>query len=149
MNIACARASRMLTIAALAFFAHACWARPLLVAPKHLELPLPPGAQPGQFPPEFGPPAIDGDTVLVGARRAINTNNVYIDGVYIFQRAANGTWNYAGPLVEGNRGNPFLDGNLAAVHIVGSLQVYERGTQGWSLTATIPLASSDHCIPRQ
>ena len=65
--------------------------------------------------------------------------NDRVDGVYIFQRATNGNWNYAGPLVEGQSGAPLLNGNLATVQISGSLQVYERGAQGWSLNATIPL----------
>ena len=102
MDIAHTR--RVLTLAALAFIASACWARPLLVAPKHLELPLP--ANSGAFDPEYGTPAIDGNTVLVAANRAININNDRVAGVYIFQRATNGNWNYAGPLVEGLNGSP-------------------------------------------
>ena len=87
MDIVSARTRELLTLAALAFIAPACWARPLLVPPKHLELPLPAGAQsPGPFDPDSARPAIDGDTVLVAANRAINANNDRVDGVYIFQR---------------------------------------------------------------
>src|SRR4249920_1265517 len=109
MNILSARTRRSLTLAALAFLAPACWARPLLLPPKHLELPP-------QFNLEFGAPAIDGDTVMVPASRAINANNERIDGVYIFQRDTTGNWNYAGPLLEGLSGvTLLLNGNLATV----------------------------------
>ncbi len=145
MDIVSARTRELLTLAALALIAPACWARPLLVPPKHLDLPLPPGAQAGgPFDPDYRAAAIDGDTVFVAANRAITATNDRVNGVYIFQRAANGNWNYAGPLVEGQLGAPLLNGNLATVQFSGSLQVYERGAQGWSLNATIPLDQLDH-----
>ena len=137
MYILSARTRRALTLAALAFIAPACWARPLLLPPKHLELPP-------QFNLEFGAPAIDGDTVMVPASRAINADNERIDGVYIFQRDTAGNWNYAGPLLEGQSGGLLLNGNLATVQASGSLRVYERGVQGWSLNATIPLNQLDY-----
>ena len=137
---------RIIAIVVLTLAAQACWARPLLVPPKHLQLPVPAGTWSGDpyYAPEFGVPAIDGDTVLVGARRAINANNDRIDGVYIFQRNADGNWNYAGPLFEGQRGRAWLNGSLAAVQLAESMRVYVRGAQGWSLDATIPLNLLDY-----
>ena len=137
---------RIIAIVVLTLAAQACWARPLLVPPKHLQLPVPAGTRSGDpyYAPEFGVPAIDGDTVLVGARRAINANNDRIDGVYIFQRNADGNWNYAGPLFEGQRGRAWLNGSLAAVQLAESMRVYVRGAQGWSLDATIPLNLLDY-----
>ena len=138
MNILSARTRRALSLAALAFIAPACWARPLLLQPKRLELPP-------QFNLEFGAPGIDGDTVMVPASRAINADNERIAGVYIFQRDTAGNWNYAGPLLEGQSGDKLLlNGNLATVQTSGSLRVYERGVQGWSLNATIPLNQLDY-----
>ena len=138
MDIVTARTRELLTLAALVIIAPACWARPLLLPPKHLELPP-------EFNLEFGAPGIDGDTVMVPASRAINANNERIYGVYIFQRDTTGNWNYAGPLLEGQSGDKLLlNGNLATVQTSGSLRVYERGVQGWSLNATIPLNVADY-----
>ena len=146
MNMVYTRTRWILTLAALALIVPACWARPLLIPPKHLEMPLPPGADLSQsrFAPNFGAPVIDGDTVLVPANRAINANNDRTDGVYIFERDATGHWNYAGPLREGFSLGALINGNLAMVRISGSMLVYERGAQGWSLTATIPMGTFDN-----
>ena len=110
----------MLTLAALALIAH-CLLGTAAAGPLRntSELPLPAWSAiaGARSTPSSATSAIDGDTVLVGANRAINVNNDRVDGVYIFQRATNGNWNYAGPLVEGQSGAPLLNGNLATVRI--------------------------------
>ena len=111
----------------------AAGARPLLIAPKHLSLPFP--------GPEYISTAIDGDTLLVAADRVINANGDHITGLYRFQRASNGDWSYAGPLVEGlpyTSMRVLLQGNLAVVTHNTAMLVFERGTGGWTQTATIP-----------
>ena len=118
------------TLAARGAAASGRAARPLLIPPKHLQLA---GAI------EYRSVAVDGDTLLVGANRAINADNV--TGVYIFQRAANGDWNYSGPLVEGLPNSSMvvlLQGNLAVVNHTTAIRVFERGAQGWTQTANIP-----------
>lgn len=115
-------------------------ARPLLIPPKRLQMPLPAEeGYPGQWGPEYGYMAIDGDTVLVSARRTLDTQGTTTVGVYIFQRAADGNWNYAGALVEGLQPFPLVhvNGNVATVGFFDNFQVYERTAAGWSLTTTI------------
>jgi hypothetical protein len=116
-------------------------ARPLLIPPKHLQLPLPAEeGYPGQWGPEYADVAIDGDTVLASARRTVNTAGDSTIGVYIFQRAASGTWNYAGALVEGLGTPPrvLLSGTVATVTPTSAgFQLYERTSAGWSLSTTI------------
>src|SRR5262245_51392237 len=115
--------------------------RPLLVPPKHLELPLPaPEGYPGQWGPDYFGVAIDGDTVLASARRTIDTNSDTVTGVYVFQRSADGSWNYAGPLFEGADPYPaqvLLNGAVATTTLSGGFRVYERTTSGWTLATTI------------
>ena len=102
----------------------AALARPLLVPPKHLQLPLPAAeAYPGQWGPEYGDVAIDGDTVVVAARRTLDTSGSTTIGAYVFQRAADGKWNYAGALAEGLQSFPlvFVQGSVAAVGLFDGL----------------------------
>ena len=107
MYIVSARTRELLTLAALVVH-RACLLGP--AAARAAQTPRTAAATwvatGGPFDPNYAAPVIDGDTVLVAANRAINAMNDRIDGVYIFQRAANGNWNYAGPLVEGQSGAP-------------------------------------------
>src|SRR5690349_18199847 len=114
-------------------------ARPLLIAPTHLQIPLPATPEyPSQYQTLFAHIAIDGDFVLVAANRATNTSGGRTDGVYIFQRAADGAWNYGGALVEGQQGMPVLGGNVATVTTYPTgFDVYERSAGGWSRTAML------------
>jgi hypothetical protein len=73
-------------------------ARPLLIPPRHLQLPMP--AEPqyeGQYSHNYYDVAIDGDVLLVSGQRTIDTNENTINGVCVFRRAADGGWNHAGP----------------------------------------------------
>src|SRR4051812_22167027 len=117
MNDACAGARRILTIATLLLTGYPALARPLLVPPKQrLSVPqLVQEQSPGDWPTIYGAVAIDGDSLLVSARRVINTNGDRSEGVYLFQRAASGTWSYVKPLVEGANYYPLINGNLAVV----------------------------------
>jgi hypothetical protein len=90
--------------------------------------------------------AIDGDVVLASAQRAINTNDDRINGVYIFQRAPDGRWNYSSPLTEGSQTleSVQFSGNVAVTYALfntGSFRIFERGAAGWSQTATITVAA--------
>ncbi|HTU66441.1 MAG TPA: hypothetical protein VMF52_10870, partial [Steroidobacteraceae bacterium] len=84
--------------------------------------------------------AIDGDSLLTGARRYTSTDGTQVEGVYLFQRNAGGTWTYVKPLMEGQTGYPLVNGDLAAIQVAnGVVLVFERGAQGWTQTATITL----------
>jgi hypothetical protein len=104
-------------------------ARPLLIAPIRLSLP------PTVPFAGFEAPVIDGDTVMVAALQSGSGDRVHT--VNIFERASNGTWNYAGILTEGYVRSVGLDGNLAVVDGRDDIRVFERGAQGWTQTATI------------
>jgi hypothetical protein len=134
MNIAYVRMRRILTITALALATHGAFARPALVTPIRLEVPP---LVVGGSRSTYGAVAIDGDTLLVGAERSISATERR-EGVHIFQRAADGSWSYQGPLFEGTTFSEVqLSGNIAAVNVPNGIQVYERSTQGWALGATI------------
>ena len=116
-------------------------ARPLLIPPKHLALPdfgIPQSLAPE---PQFSSVAIDGDTVIAAAERAANANNDRVRGVYHFQRATNGSWNFTGTVSEGAQLPEFvqLGGDVATVATgSGGFRIYERlSPQTWVLTATI------------
>ena len=105
---------RRLPIAALVLFTCAAGARPLLVPPQNLSIPLSGVPQyEGQFAPLYYGVAIDSGTMLVSGQRAINTQNERIDGVYIFERNAAGRWAYAGILTEQWSGAVMLNGTVA------------------------------------
>lgn len=116
------------------------FARPLLIAPQRLVMPTPPPPYPAslELAPEYSSVAIDGNTVMASANRALNTDNDRINGVYIWQRDAGGHWNYSGPLTEGSPWpeNVVLGGDVAAVRGTDSFRIYERGTAGWTLAGT-------------
>jgi hypothetical protein len=130
---------RVLSLAAALLWGAHVLARPLLIAPKHLYLPL------GDLPrhlgifPDFFSVAIDGDTVLASANRPLNMDNERISGVYIFERAADGNWAYVGPLTEGSefRAQVLMSGGVATVYEFGAFRIFERGAAGWTQTANI------------
>src|SRR5689334_13537328 len=100
-----ARARRVLTSAALLsaislLTAPPIAARPLLVAPKQLlDVPsLVPGDVRGST--TYFWPALDGDTLLVTANRATDTEGGRVYGVHLFQRGTDGTWRYVKALEE-------------------------------------------------
>ena len=129
---------RRLPMAALVLYTCAAGARPLLLPPQNLSLPLPPDPQyEGQFAPLYYGVAIDSGTMLVSGQRAINTQNDRIDGVYIFERNAAGRWAYAGVLTEQWPGAVMLNGTVATVRAADNIKVFERGAAGWALTGTI------------
>jgi hypothetical protein len=150
MDNAYARARRILTIAALLSVACPLFARPLLVPPKQrLTLPrLVQETYPGEWPTAYGAAAIDGDTLLTHAIRYSDNQGNRTEGVYLFQRAANGTWSYVKPLVEGVTGYPLVNGNLATVQTYGQVLVFERGTAGWTQTAVITFAQPNDFVFR-
>jgi hypothetical protein len=132
----CAR--RILTVVALAFVAQTIWARPVLVAPQRLNVPrLVEPDSPVQFHTIYSQPAIDGDTLIVGAERAIDADGGRRNDIFLFERNAGGTWTYVRPLVEGAGGSVVLNGNLAVVHTFAALLVFERGAQGWTQTDSL------------
>ena len=141
MDNAYARVRRLLTLAALLSAALPIAARPLLVPPKQrLSVPrLIQEQSPGQYPTYYGVAAIDGDTLLVNARRVVNSDGIREEGVHLFQRGADGTWAYVKELHVGS-GGPLLNGDLATVQEYSSLLVYERGAQGWAQTASIAMS---------
>lgn len=142
MNIAYFGARPLLTVAALLLAVSAAWARPVLVAPKRIAVPpLIESPYPWQYPTNYGEPAIDGDTLIVPARRVVNEQYETRDGVFLFQRDSAGTWNYVRPLLDGIAGNPVVNGNLAVVQSYGELRIYERGPQGWMLSTTLDARS--------
>ena len=55
--------------------------------------------------------AIDGDTVMASAQRSISTSE-RVNGVYVFQRAADGRWNFQAPLTEGSQYPELENGSL-------------------------------------
>jgi len=88
----------------------------------------------------YGSVAIDGGTVLVTASRPLNNDNERVDGVYIFERNAEGRWAYAGVLTEEWPGAVMLNGNLATTSgYPAGIKIFERGATGWALTGTIPI----------
>src|SRR5215207_7976174 len=117
MDNAYASARRLLTIVTMLSLAFPTLARPLLVAPKQrLSVPLP--AQYPGWATAYGPLAIDGDSLLVSASHFGETASERAAGVYLFQRTANGTWNYVKPLFEAAityYPEPLISGNLATV----------------------------------
>ena len=125
-----------LTLASLALLGTA-WARPLLLAP--IRLSLPPATLLGYWHPQ-----IEGDTLLVSA--ATRSNGATREAVHIFERASNGTWNYAGVLFEG-AGSVHLEGTLAVVDTRDDNFVFERGPQGWTQTATIDSGPRGYDFP--
>jgi hypothetical protein len=143
LNDAYVIARRILTLAALLLSALPVAARPLLVGYKqYLDIPPPvPEDFPGQWrgATTYRSPAIDGDTLLVSANRPTDTDGGRVDGVYLFQRGADGTWRYVKALEEGQPGSGLVNGNLATVQVLSNLMVFERGAQGWAQTATIVL----------
>ena len=83
-------------MAALALYTCATGARPLLLPPQNLVMPPPAGQHyEEQFPHRYYSVAIDSGTLLVSAQRSINAQNDRVDGVYIFERNADGRWAYA------------------------------------------------------
>ena len=129
----------LVSAAAFVLLPLAAAARPLLIPPKHLALPLP-GNPPfvNAWDPSYYSVAIDGDTVLASAQRVVNTNGDRVNGVYIFQRNANGAWKFAGVLTEGSQylEQVWLDGDVAVVAPFPGFRVYERTAAGWNLSAT-------------
>jgi hypothetical protein len=101
---------------------------------------------PGQFDPLIYRLAIDGDTALVAAQRAIDTSNNRTQGVYVFERDAAGLWSYRGPLIEHTARadhEPAIAGTVAALRddLDGNskIRVYERIAAGWAQTGVIAL----------
>jgi hypothetical protein len=131
----------VLTTALLLFaaaFMSVASARPLLVAPKRLEVPpLVQPQYPGQFQASYGTPAIDGDTLIVSARRIINEQYDTREDAHLFLRDAAGNWNYSGVLVEDFGGNIAIDGDVATLQSYGVLRIFERGAGGWALSGTL------------
>lgn len=113
-------------------------ARPLLIPPKHLVVPQCCEVfEVGE--PNISSVAIDGDTVMASAQRSISTSE-RVNGVYIFQRAADGSWNFQAPLTEGSQfpESVLLNQDIAVVTSNGvSSRIYERGTTGWTQTGNI------------
>lgn len=117
----------LLALASFALLGTAA-ARPLLIAPIRLSLPTTDLVA-------YDRPVIDGDTLMVSANRTADGSPG--EAIHIFQRASNGTWSYAGMLMEGSNSGLFLEGNLAVVNASDNIRVFERGAQGWAQTATI------------
>ena len=112
-------------------------ARPLLIPPKHLVVPQ--CCEPFQVgEPIINSVAIDGDTVMASALRSISLNE-RVNGVYIFQRAADGSWNFQAPLTEGAQFPEWVLFNQDIAVVVGSngSRIYERSAAGWTLSGTI------------
>ena len=113
-------------------------ARPLLIPPKHLVVPQCCEVfEVGE--PNISSVAIDGDTVMASAQRSISTSE-RVNGVYIFQRAADGSWNFQAPLTEGSQfpESVLFNQDIAVVTSNGvSSRIYERGTTGWTQTGNI------------
>jgi hypothetical protein len=130
---------RLLPVFAMAAFTCVAWARPLLVPPQNLALPMP--AAPPEYESTLSPfyfgVAIDGGTLLVQAQRAINIQNDRVHGVYIFERNAAGRWAYAGILTEQWPGAVLINGTVATVTSPEAIRVFERGAAGWALSGTI------------
>jgi hypothetical protein len=119
-------------------------ARPLLLPPtQQLQFPSPGApAYTNQFDPFIYSVAIDGNTALVAAQRAIDTANNRANGVYLFERDAAGHWSYRGPLSEEPdlaRGSQAVGGNVAALSGNSRIVVYERGAAGWTQSGVIAL----------
>lgn len=134
------RWSNGLPLVALALFTCAAMARPLLVPPQRLE--VPPASNPpyqGYIEPIYTSVAIDGGTLLVTAHRPLNDQNERVDGVYIFERNAEGRWAYSGVLTEEWPGIVMLNGNLATTsNYPAGIKIFERGANGWAVTGTLP-----------
>ena len=107
-------------------------ARPLLIPPKRLVMPDEIGGV------NIHSVAIDGDTVMASAQRWISTSEL-VNGVYIFQRAADGRWNFQAPLTEGAQFPERVLFNQDVAVVVGSdgSRIYERGAAGWTLSGTL------------
>ena len=135
---------RVLPMVAAAAFSCAAAARPLLVPPQNLTLPLPgdPVDSSGYLDPFYFGVAIDGGRMLVYARRAINIQNDRVDGVYIFERNAAGRWAYAGVLTEQWPGDVMINGTVATTSSADGFRVFERGAAGWALSGTITIPST-------
>jgi hypothetical protein len=136
---------RGLPLLALTLGAGVAMARPLLVPPQNLSVPLAGVPQyEGHLAPMYSSVAIDEGTLLVNARRPVDSDSQNdITGVYIFQRNAEGRWNYAGVLTEQWSGDVHLDGNVATVRdYPDGIQVFERGAAGWAWSATIAVQFS-------
>ena len=118
------------------------WARPALVAPIRLSVP-PLASESGPYT-VYQSLAIDGDTLLVSTMQYASPSDVR-EAVHIFERAASGSWNYAGVLIEGHTFSFHLHGGLAAVGTADEILVYERTPQGWSRTGSI---AGSHSVVR-
>jgi hypothetical protein len=84
--------------------------------------------------------ALDGNRLaVIGARRVQDLN------LWIYERTANAENQWSAPLPVFQASGPeligrsyvALQGNIAAVTFPGTLMVVERGTNGWSVTATL------------
>jgi hypothetical protein len=138
MNFAYSGARQLLTVAALVLVVSAAWSRPALVAPKRVQVPyLIEPQYPGQYLHNYGPPAIDGDTLLAPASRVVNDQYDRRDGVFLFQRGAAGNWNFVRTLVDDVSANVAINGNLGVVQSYGVLRIYERVAGTWTLTDTL------------
>ena len=78
----------------------------------------------------------------MNAQRSINAQNVRVNGVYIFERNADGRWAYAGVLTEQWPGDVMLNGTVATTRSVDGIKVFERGAAGWALTGAITVQNS-------
>jgi hypothetical protein len=105
------------------------WARPALIAPIRLAVPPTAGEETWYLQP-----VIDGDTLMVEVMQ--RGSAAQTTSIRIFERASNGSWNYAGVLTNGS-GALFLQGALAVVSTQDNIRVFERGAQGWTQTATL------------
>jgi hypothetical protein len=121
-------------LALLALLSTAC-ARPLLVAPIRLSVPL--GSHSGA---NYDSPVIDGDTVMVLATLLTSDGQPAEKGIHVFERDSNGAWNYAGQLLAGPAA-VYLQGTLAVAQASDVMHVFERGAQGWEQTATLNFAT--------
>jgi hypothetical protein len=138
MNFAYSGARQLLTVAALVLVVSAAWSRPALVAPTRVQVPyLIEPQYPGQYLHNYGPPAIDGDTLLAPASRVVNDQYDRRDGVFLFQRDAAGTWNFVRTLVDDVSANVAINGNLGVVQSYGVLRIYELAAGTWTLTDTL------------
>jgi hypothetical protein len=107
------------------------YSRPALIAPTRLT--IPPAASTWS---EFIQPVIDGDTLMVDAVEYLPSSERR-QAVLIFERATNGTWNYAGVLFDGYTNRVHLHGTLAVAVTSDNIAVFERSSQGWARTGTI------------
>src|SRR5687768_9730909 len=136
---------RGLPLLALTLSAGVAMARPLLVPPQNLSVPLAGVPQyEGHLAPIYSSVAVDEGTLLVNAHRPVdNQRENDINGIYIFERNAAGRWNYAGALTEQWTGEVMLDGTVAAVRTYPEgIQVFERGATGWAFSQTIAVPYS-------